>query len=629
MSRQGATGADAVLSALPPGAGDEKMHALLGAVRELADQDLTWLSGFAAGVVAGRQGGAAQRAQAALAPVAPPAVLSAVAPSAQAALAPVTVLYGTQSGNSKKLAERLSERLTAAGSAVRLVRLSDYSVRELAKERLVVLVIATYGDGDPADDSRAFYDFVLGKRAPRLPELRYAVLGLGDTSYPKFCYVARKLDDRLAELGAQRLVPRGECDVTFEPVAGPWLEAAAEKLLPVASAPASGVVIPLHTAAPAAPASNAATRQAPATATVLVQQQLTSRHAGKRVLHLELALEAEKLGYQTGDALAVWPQSSPELVAEVCGTLGLSSDELVTHDGRELPLGQWLAGERELTRLSRPVVAAIAERAAAPELARLLEPGDANQAALGELLATHQVIDLLLRAPGKWSAAELVAALRPLAPRSYSISSSALAYPDEAHLTVAEVAYAAANGRRRAGCASGYLARAQVDDLLRVFIEPNPGFRLPAPDADLIMIGPGTGVAPFRAFVQERELTGARGKNWLFFGEQRRRDTFLYQLEWLAALRKGSLHRLDVAFSRDQASKVYVQHRLLERGRDLWAALTGGAHLYVCGDAKRMAPDVEAALLAIARAHGGHDEDGALDWLAELRAQHRYHRDVY
>lgn len=626
MSRQGATGADLVLSALPPSAGDERMRSLLDAVRELADRDLTWLSGFAAGVAAGRQT-AAQRAPAAATPPAP-AVLSAVAPSAQPALAPVTVLYGTHSGNSKKLAERLVERLAAAGSATRLVRLSDYAVRELAKEKLVVLVVATHGDGDPADDSRAFHDFVLSKRAPRLPELRYAVLGLGDTSYPKFCHVARKLDERLAELGAQRLVPRGECDVTFEAVAGPWLESAAEKLAPISTAPASGVVIPLH-AAPVASASNAATRQAPATATVLVQQQLTSRHAGKRVLHLELALEADKLAYQTGDALAIWPQSSPELVAEVCGTLGLSAEELVTHDGRELPLGQWLAGERELTRLSRPVVAAIAERAAAPELARLLEAGEANEAALRELYATQQVIDLLQRAPGKWSAAELVAALRPLAPRSYSISSSALAYPDEAHLTVAEVAYAAASGRRRAGCASGYLARAQVDDLLRVFVEPNPGFRLPAPDADLVMIGPGTGVAPFRAFVQERELTGARGKSWLFFGEQRRRDTFLYQLEWQAALRKGSLHRLDVAFSRDQANKIYVQHRLLERGRDLWATLAGGAHLYVCGDAKRMAPDVEAALLTIAREHGGRDEDGALDWLAELRAEHRYHRDVY
>lgn len=623
MSR--ATGPEAVLSALPPSAGDERLRALLGAVRELADQDLAWLSGFAAGVAAGRQGAVGPRAQVApaAAPVVAPAVLSAVAPSAQPA--PVTVLYGTQSGNSKKLAERLGERLAASGSAVRLVRLSDYAPRELAKEKLVVLVVATYGDGDPADDSRAFYDFVMGKRAPKLPELRYAVLGLGDTSYPKFCYVARKLDERLAELGAERLVARGECDVAFEPVAGPWLEAAADKLVPAASAPASGVVIPLHVA----PASDAATRQAPATATVLVQQQLTSRQAGKRVLHLELALEAGKLAYQTGDALAVWPQSSPELVAEVCGALSLSSEELVTHDGRELPLGQWLASERELTRLSRPVVAAVAERAGQPELSRLLEPGEANEAALRELFGTHQVIDLLLRAPGKWSAAELVAALRPLAPRSYSISSSALAYPDEAHLTVAEVAYAAANGRRRAGLASGYLARAQVDDLLRVFVEPNPGFRLPAADADLIMIGPGTGVAPFRAFVQERELTGARGKSWLFFGEQRRRDTFLYQLEWLAALRKGSLQRMDVAFSRDQARKIYVQHRLLERGRELWSWLAGGAHLYVCGDAKRMAPDVEAALLAIAREHGGHDEDGALDWLAELRAQHRYHRDVY
>ena len=276
------------------------------------------------------------------------------------------------------------------------------------------------------------------------------------------------------------------------------------------------------------------------------------------------------------------------------------------------------------------MLAALAERSTSPEAAQLAEVlRDGNDLALAALLATQQVIDVVQRhAPG-WSAAELVAALRPLAPRSYSIASSPLATPGEAHLTVAHVAYQTADGKRRAGSASDYLARAGEGDALRAFIEPNPSFRLPSPDADILMIGPGTGVAPFRAFVQERELTGGRGKSWLFFGEQHRQSQFLYQLEWQAAVKRGSLARIDLAFSRDQAEKIYVQHRLVQRGKDVYAWLAGGAHVYVCGDAKRMAPDVEAALLAIAAEHGGKDEDGAAEWLAQLRAEGRYHRDVY
>lgn len=626
----GLEGTLAPLSSLP----SERAESLLEAVRKLSSEDLTWLSGYSAGVAAGRASAAPATSGARAITSVPAASSAAAASSAPAAAAaphaPVTVVYGTHSGTSRRLAERLAQKLSAGGATARLVRASEYQTRELAKEKLLVLVVATHGDGDPADDTRALYDFVLGRRAPRLPELRFAVLGLGDASYPKFCHVARQLDERLAALGATRLAPRGECDVDFETIAGPWLEQAQHLLLAEAAPARDGVVIQLHAApaaAEAAPSAAVATRAQPALASVLVTQQITARNAAKRVLHLELGLDEAALPYQTGDALAIWPHNAAWQVDELLAALDLRGDALVTRDQRERPLSQWLTSELEITKLSRPVLAALAERTGAAALVDVLRPG--NDAALAELLATRQVVDVVQEAAPRWSAAELVAALRPLAPRSYSIASSPLAFPGEAHLTVAHVAYTTAAGRRRAGCASDYLARAVADDALRAFIEPNPSFRLPSPDADLLMVGPGTGVAPFRAFIQERELTGGRGKSWLFFGEQHRQSQFLYQLEWQAAVKRGSLHRIDLAFSRDQEQKIYVQHRLLRRGRDVYAWLEGGAHFYVCGDAKRMAPDVEAALLAIAQEHGGKDADAAADWLAQLRADGRYHRDVY
>jgi sulfite reductase (NADPH) flavoprotein alpha-component len=604
----------------------DRARSLLETVRSLSDQELTWLSGYSAGVAAGRAAtGPGNRA-------ATSSTLVPVAPAAAAAThAPVTIVFGTHSGTSRKLAEQLARQLESGGVTVRLVRASDYQTRELAKEKLLMLVVATHGDGDPADDTRAFYDFVLGRRAPRLPDLRFAVLGLGDASYPKFCHVARQLDERLASLGATRLAPRGECDVDFETIATPWLAQAHQLLLAEAAPARDGVVIQLRSSVAAGSgavsASAVATRSQPSVATVLVNQPITARDAGKRVLHLELAVDERVLAYQTGDAIGIWPHNAPWQVDELINTLHLRADTPVTRGGKEHTLFRWLTSELEITKLSRPVLAAIAERTSAPGLIEALRQD--NDLALADLLANRQVVDILQQYPPLWTASELVAALRPLAPRSYSIASSPLAFPGEAHLTVAHVSYSSTSGQRRAGAASDYLARANLDDALRAFIEPNPSFRLPSPDTDIMMIGPGTGIAPFRAFLQERELTGGRGKNWLFFGEQHRRSQFLYQLEWQAAVKRGTLHRIDLAFSRDQSHKVYVQHRLLQRGRDVYAWLNSGTHLYICGDAKRMAPDVEAALLSIAQDHGGKDPEGAAEWLGQLRAEGRYHRDVY
>jgi len=485
--------------------------------------------------------------------------------------------------------------------------------------------MSTQGDGDPPDDSIAWVEFLLGKRAPKLPKLKYAVLGLGDTSYPSFCGISQKIDARLAELGAQRLQDAGTADLDVETVAGPWqaraLEQAAQALAPAAGAALQATVTPLH------PQTEKFTRDRPFQAEVLLNQPITGRDSDKDIRHLELSLEGSRLNYEPGDALGVWPVQDDTLVARVLEATGLNAADTVEHQETRRPLGEWLGRHRELTVLTRPFLAALAERTGQADLAALLQPE--SREALSTYMATHQLIDALRQWPARWTGPELVAALRPLAPRLYSIASCATAAEDEVHLTLAHLSFEHEE-ESRWGVASHFLAERAEGDTVPVFIEENTRFRLPSdPARDIIMIGAGTGVAPFRAFVQARADAEAPGRNWLFFGNPHFTSDFLYQTEWQQSLKDGHLHRIDLAFSRDQADKIYVQHRLLERGADVYDWIQGGAHVYVCGDAERMARDVHAALLEIARDQGGLSEDGARQWLDDLAAQGRYARDVY
>ncbi|MCC8669841.1 assimilatory sulfite reductase (NADPH) flavoprotein subunit [Xanthomonas arboricola] len=613
----------AASSALPPSPLPDERKALLERLVDGLDAaSLWWLSGYTAGLAQGQ----------------PPrslAVLPGGQPHAPAQESQrLTVLYGSQTGNARREAEQLATEAEAAGLSVRLLRADQYPTRELASERLLYVVISTQGEGDPPDDAIGLVEFLASRRAPKLPELKYAVLGLGDSSYADFCGIARRIDDRLAELGGSRVQPRGEADLDIDSVAAPWrtqaLKHAREQLR---SGPPSATITPLRSsaAAPAWP------HQQPFPAELLANQIVSGRDfkgpqfrvyalPSKRVRHLEFSLEGSGLSYEPGDALGIRHRNPPALVDAVLETLRLDGHAAVTVGEETLALHEWLATRRELTKLSRPLLAAHAERARADELQALLAP--TQTAGLASLLADHQLIDVLRRWPADWDHAGLLAALRPLTPRLYSIASSRKRVGEEVHLVVDELTYQA-HGHAHLGSASGFLAALREGDTAPVYIEPNARFRLPADtDRDILMIGPGTGVAPFRGFVQERAETGAKGRNWLFFGAQHFNTDFLYQAEWQQALQRGELHALEVAFSRDQAEKIYVQHRLRARGAEVYAWLQGGAHLYVCG-AIGMGKDVHAALLDIVTTHGAVDAEAAAAYLTQLQVEGRYARDVY
>jgi sulfite reductase (NADPH) flavoprotein alpha-component len=600
---------------LPATLDPERREAFERLVDGLDAAQLQWLSGYLAGRAVSR--------------IAPPQAANSA--GSAVAFAPstsgrATVLYGSQTGNGRRVAESLARAAESEGLSVRLVAAERYDARELAQERLLLVAISTQGDGDPPDAARAFVDFLTSRRAPALKELSYGVFALGDSSYPKFCETGRIVDERLAALGATRLHPRVDADLDYEIPAAAWRERSLVALRERAVSASVTALRPQASDVPGAPARH--DRSRPFAAEVLANQRITAREGWRDVRHVELSLAGSGIDYQPGDALAVQPQNPPSLVAEWLQVLGFDGEAPVTHDGRSLPLARWLGEARELTRLARPFIARHAALGRHAELNRLLSPE--HGVALGTLLRERQPIDLLRAHPAPWSPEELVASLRPLAPRLYSIASSMRAVGEEAHLTVARLE-SEHDGHRRAGAASEFLATRSGDgDTVPVYLEPNERFHLPTDGSrDLIMVGAGTGIAPYRAFVQDRVATGASGRHWLFFGAPRLRHDFLYQAEWLEALRRGQLQRLTPAFSRDGADKVHVQQRLREHGRELYDWIEQGAALYVCGDASRMAPDVNQALVDIVAEHGGVAAELAAERVQGWLADGRYRRDVY
>ena len=589
----------------------EQLQQVSKAVHGLTPAQLAWVSGYLSGLSSGMD----QQ-------FTPFAHGTAVAAPLAANALKTTIVYGSQTGNSKKIAEQLHARLQSHGAEAVVLNLKDYRPQQLKKEQRLIAVISTHGNGEPPDDARAFFSFLLSERAPRLEALEYAVLALGDSSYEEFCQTGLVLDQRLAELGAKPLLARVDCDVDFATPSAEWQQQIVQKT-PNNKVDTSIQFAPAHTAA--ATQGREYTADNPFQSELLSSINLTDSGSSKDVLHLEFSLEDSGLQYEPGDILAVAVANDLTLVEEVLSLSGLDRHTPVNINGQVTDLYNALVNQRELSTLTRRQMKMYAEYIGHAEL--LAAANDKNN--LKEWLYAADWADVFRQFPGKVEAQALVDILRPLQPRQYSIASSPNAHPDEVHLLVKRVEYDF-NGRTHLGAASNWLARLQAGDKAAVHIKPNAHFKLPASaESKIIMIGAGTGVAPFRSFLFEREAQGISGNSWLFFGEQRFRTDFLYQTEWQQFLANGTLERMSVAFSRDQARKVYVQHRLLEEAAEVYQWLQEGAYLYVCGDMNGMAKDVHNALIEIVASQRNINAVDAAAWLEQLMGEHRYQRDVY
>lgn len=581
----------------------------------LTESQKIWLSGYLS----------AQSVSAQETAGAPAAAVSAEAP-APAVSKEVTVLYGSQTGNAQGLAENAGKQLEQSGFQVTVSSMSDFKPNQLKKVNNLLIVVSTHGEGEPPDNALSFHEFLHGRRAPKLEDLRFSVLALGDSSYEFFCQTGKEFDQRLEELGGKRISPRVDCDLDYDEPAAEWLEGVLKGLNEAgggSAAPAS--------AAASQTGESSYSRTNPFRAEVLENLNLNGRGSNKETRHVELSLEGSGLTYEPGDSLGVYPENDPELVELLLKEMNCDPEEIVTlnKQGDVRPLKEALISHYEITVLTKPLLEQAAQLTGNDELRELLAPG--NEENVKAYIEGRDLLDLVRDyGPFSVSAQEFVSILRKMPARLYSIASSLSANPDEVHLTIGAVRYDA-HGRERKGVCSILCAeRLQPGDTLPVYVQHNQNFKLPKdPETPIIMVGPGTGVAPFRSFMQEREETGAEGKAWMFFGDQRFVTDFLYQTEWQNWLKDGVLTKMDVAFSRDTEEKVYVQHRMLEHSAELFEWLQEGAAVYICGDEKHMAHDVHHTLLEIIEKEGNMSREEAEAYLADMQQQKRYQRDVY
>ncbi|MCG8707729.1 molybdopterin-dependent oxidoreductase [Brenneria sp. 4F2] len=557
---------------------------------------------------------------------------AASAVSAASSSSPILVLWSSSTGNAEGFAARCAERLKARGLTVTLSAMDGFNVADLTSAPRALLVASTFGDGDPPDNGAAFWAALQAKEAPRLDALAFSVLAFGDSNYDQFCGFGRKLDARLDALGAQRLSPRTDCDTDYEDAADAWLDTVVKALattpapVPAAAVPATAGAEEAGIIAQSVTPSPVFSRHAPLPARLVLNRRLNADGAQKETRQFAFDLAGQNIGYEAGDALGVWPTNCHELVADMLSLLGLSPLTPVTvKDRGDMALAEALTQHFDIARITPEILRFVSQRSGHETLAGLLR--EDNKDELKRWLWGRQIIDLLQAYPIRAQADEWLSVLKPMQPRLYSISSSPKAWPDQVHLTVSTLRY---GDRRRGGVCSTFLADRAQAVAVPIFVHKSIHFRPPHnPDTPMIMVGPGTGIAPFRAFLQERQAIGAKGRNWLVFGEQRAATDFYYREELEALRRDGYLHRLDTAFSRDQAQKIYVQHRMLEQGAELWRWLQAGAHFYVCGDASRMAKDVDAALRQIVQTQGAMSAAAAAAYVAGMAQNKRYLRDVY
>lgn len=580
------------------------------AIAPLNRDQLTWMSGYLAGL-------ANQQANI-------PVAASPV--EAVSANKKLTILYGSQTGNAKSIAQEYKAKAENVGISVNLQSMADYKAKQLKSETHVVVIVSTHGEGDAPDDAVELHEFVASKKAPKLPELKYAVIGLGDSSYEFFCQTAKDFDQRLEALGAKRVIERVDCDVDYDTAAEAFIEQLTTMLKDELTAKSQSQVVQLPSLNAVSSSVSEFTKKNPFAATLSESLKITGRDSVKDIRHIEISLEDSGIQYQPGDAVGIWFSNDQALASEVLSLVEVDGSELVKVGEDSITILQALIEKFELTLSYPTFVKSYLESNPNQTLQALFD----DKAKLRDYLADRQIVDVVRQFPAKMTAEQLAIALRPIAPRLYSIASSQAEVEDEVHLTVALVEYDV-DGNARIGGASGFLAdRLEEGQQVKVYIEENNNFRLPEnSDTPVIMVGPGTGIAPFRSFMQQRAEDDAQGKNWLFFGNPSFTQDFLYQTEWQRFVKDGVVDKVSLAFSRDQKEKIYVQHRLLENGEEVYQWLEQGAHFYVCGDATHMAKDVHDALVSIVAKYGKKSAEQAEQYLVELRKAKRYQKDVY
>ncbi|MCH2175843.1 MAG: assimilatory sulfite reductase (NADPH) flavoprotein subunit [Lentisphaeria bacterium] len=576
-------------------------------ISTLSSQQLAWLGGYLSAL--GLQGDG-----------------SPIKASAPAGSQELTILFGTQTGNSETVAEMLLAKANEAGIKATMKDIADIKPKQLKNFDHLAFIVSTHGEGDPPDSVIEAHEYISGKKAAKMEGVKYSVLALGDVSYDNYCQTGKDFDEAFARLGAASVVDRADCDVDFEDAAEEWADKVILEFKNLFESSGS-VGTPVAFAA-SAPVKSQFNKKNPFPAEILEQVNLNDEGSLKETYHIELSLEGSGLQYEAGDALGILPTNPADLIEAIIEALPYDADTHVPVADDILELHQALKHHFEITILNKDLVKKYAALVENVDLSKLVEDNDK----LTSYLDGRDVLDLIQDYPvGDLSAVDFTSLLRKLPPRLYSIASGPAANEDEVHITVGAVRYES-HGRSRKGVCSGFLADdVEVGEQVPVYIHPNKNFGLPVDDdTPIIMIGPGTGIAPFRAFVQEREERDAEGKSWLFFGDQHFYSDFLYQTEWLTALKNGSLTKLDVAFSRDQEEKVYVQNRMQENAAELYKWINDeGAYLYVCGDASRMAEDVNQALIQIVASEGNMDEAAATDYVKQLQKDKRYQRDVY
>ena len=582
---------------------EKQRKALDELIGEASPEQLIWLHGFLEGRLSGFSGSTIS----VITPVATPEIY-----------ANLTILYGSETGHSHELAEKLAEKASNKNIAAKVFNMYDYDVEKLVEEENLAIIVSTHGEGDPPDMAGDFYKFITGKHAPKLPNLSFSVLALGDKSYKHFCKTGEDMDVALKQSTAFRITPIVKCDVDYEVNAEIWMNNFLLNLAP-SSQSQDAKEISSKTV------TEEYSKKNPFMATVLEKVKITGNDSDKEVYHLELSLEESGLTYEPGDSVGIFAVNPESLVEKILQITEFDPSYKIILETGEITIREALTHHLEITVLTFDTVQKYYAKTKLPELGKLIE----NEQLLDEYLYGHDLLDILEDYPFKWNPNKLVEVLRQLPPRLYSISSSQDTVGDEVHATVSVVRYERKNRLRNGACSSHLADNIEIDDQVPVYIEKNPSFKLPANGAKIIMVGAGTGIAPYRAFLQQRETDNKTGGTWLFFGDRRLKSDFLYQQEWENWIKSNHLEKMEVAFSRDQEKKIYVQHKMHENQEEIYRWLEEGAHFYLCGDMKSMAKDVNKTLLDIIKTQGGISVEKAEEYVKKLKREKRFQQDVY